>query len=357
MKKPIFLKVFGGYVVIILAFGALIALLSFGTIRRHYETTLAQELEYQGRALTPYVKPMIEEGRAADLDAFLKKIGKDIHSRVTAIDPQGRVLADTEKDPTQMENHRYRPEVMDALEGKIGTSTRYSMTVEDNMLYVGLPMEKDGRPLAVLRLSLFMKDIDILLGRLRTTIGRAVLLTALGALLLALLFSLHFTRPIRKLTGAARQVATGNFESHVVIRHKDEFRELGAAFNTMTAQVSKLFAEISQQKDELGCVVASMHEGLVVIDKDGKIAIANDEFKNFASEPKPEGKFHWEVIRKPSIQAFIERAMSSGGVLSEEIRIDDRPFLCTAGSAGAQGRFIVTFHDLTAVRKPGPPTV
>jgi len=351
MKKSIFLKVFGGYVVIILAISALIVLLSFATIRGHYQDTLAQELEYQGRILNVNVLPMIESGDTKGLDAFLKKIGKDIHARVTVIDAQGLVLADTEKDPAQMENHRYRPEVTEALEGKIGKSLRYSVTVEEKMLYVGLPIEKDGRILGVLRMSLFMKNIDILLHSLTMTIGRAVFITALGALLLALVFSLHFTRPIRKLTGAARQVAGGNFQTRVTILNKDEFKELGTAFNSMTGQVHRLFTEVSRQKEELIQMIASIREGLVVMAKDGKITLTNDSFKELIGEKTPEGKFHWEVIRRPKIQEFIERAMACGGLVTEEVRLDERYLLCTAGSLGPQGGLIITFHDLSDVKR------
>ena len=91
MKKPFFLKVFGGYVLIILALSALIALLSFASIRRHYESTLATELEYLGRALNTDIQPMVENAETQKLDAFLKQIGTVIHARVTVIDPQGIV--------------------------------------------------------------------------------------------------------------------------------------------------------------------------------------------------------------------------------------------------------------------------
>ena len=351
MKKPIFLKVFGGYAIIILAISILIVTLSFSTIRSHYEETLAQEMEYLGRAMNVNILSFVESGRTQDLDAFLKKLGKDIHARVTVIDPQGVVLADSEKNPGQMENHRYRPEVTEALEGKIGKSLRYSVTVEEKMLYVGLPLEKDARILGVLRLSLFMKNIDVLLHSLMTTIGRAVLIMAVGALLLALLFSLQITRPIKKLTGAARQVAAGNFGTRVAIRHKDEFKELGDAFNMMTDQVNQLFAEVSRQKEGLAHIIASIREGLVVLDKDGRLTLANDSFKELIAEHRPEEKFYWEVIRKPDIQEFIGRAMSSREPITEEVRLDDRYFLCTAGSLSPQGGIIITFHDLTDLKK------
>jgi two-component system phosphate regulon sensor histidine kinase PhoR len=153
------------------------------------------------------------------------------------------------------------------------------------------------------------------------------------------------------LTGAARQVAGGNFQTRVTILNKDEFKELGTAFNSMTGQVHRLFTEVSRQKEELIQMIASIREGLVVMAKDGKITLTNDSFKELIGEKTPEGKFHWEVIRRPKIQEFIERAMACGGLVTEEVRLDERYLLCTAGSLGPQGGLIITFHDLSDVKR------
>jgi len=233
MKKPVFFKVFGSYVVIILVISGVILVFSFSTIRRNYEETLALELENLGRALNARILSLLEKKEAQELDAFLKKIGTEIHARLTVIDAGGGVVADSEKDPGQMENHRYRPEVAQALEGKIGRSRRFIYTVEEKMLYVGLPLDQGSHRLGVVRLSLLMRDIDILQHSLRMTIGHAVVIMAAVSLILALLFSLQFTRPIRKLTKGSRQVAAGDFSFRLSFIRNDEFREVGEALNRM----------------------------------------------------------------------------------------------------------------------------
>lgn len=350
MKKTIFLKMFGGYVIIILVLSVLIPVFTFSKIRTHYEETLAQELLNLGRALNVNILPFVENGGAQELDAFVKKLGKEIHSRITIIDPEGRVLGDSEADPAQMENHRYRPEVVEALEGKIGRSLRFSYTVEQNMLYIGQPIESGGRIIGVTRLSLFMRNINVLIGSLRATLVRTAVIAAFGALALALLLSLHFVKPIRRLTKASQDVSRGQFGAKVAIRHKDEFRTLADAFNVMSDRIRFLFADVSGRKEEIDHIVASLEEGLLVLDRESRIVMANDSLKNIIGESQPEGKFVWEIIRRPKLLEFIGRMMSTSEPERIEIQIDDRRFLCAAAGLGARGGIVLTLHDVTPLK-------
>jgi len=303
-----------------------------------------------GRALAADVQAFLDQGRPDDMDAFLKKEAKDIHARVTVIDPSGTVLADSETDPRKMENHKYRPEVTEALEGRIGRSLRYSVTVEQKMLYVGLPLEKDGRIVGVLRLSLFLKNIDVLLGSLRTTIGRTIVLMLLAALGLALLLSLSVARPIRKLTHAAREIEAGKFGTRVALHAKDDFFELGEAFNLMTGRIEALFCDVSRQKESLANILASIDEGLLAVDADGRVTLANEAFRKLVDVAAPEGKFYWEVIRKPRLQEFIARLQDESKRLSAEVRVDERTLLCTGGALDDQGGVVLTLHDITDLK-------
>jgi len=338
---------FGGYIIIILVLSLLIPVFSFSKIRTHYQETLAQELLNLGRALNVSILPFVENGRAQELDALVKKLGKEIHSRITIIDPEGRVLGDSEANPARMENHRYRPEVAEALEGKIGRSLRFSYTVEQNMLYVGQPIESRGRILGVTRLSLLMKNIEVLLGSLRTTLVRTAVIAAIGALGLALLLSLHFVKPLRRLTKASEEVSQGQFGVKVAIRHKDEFRSLADAFNVMSDRIQQLFADVSEKKEEIVHIVSSLDEGLLVVDRESRVIMANDSLKKIIGESQPEGKFVWEIIRRPKLLEFIGRMMSSIEPGRIEIQVDDRRFLCAAAGLGARGGIVLTLHDVT----------
>jgi len=345
--KNVFFKIFGGFVLLILVLSGLFLVLSFSAIRNNYHKTTARELEILGREMSHEILAYLEKGESAELDGFLKRLGKEIQTRVTVIDSRGYVVADSEKDPRAMENHRYRPEVYQALEGHVGQSLRFSYTVEGEMLYVGLPLAKEGKIIAVLRLSLFLKDIRTLLLRTRAPIFRAVLVTAGLALIAAFLFSIHLTGPVKKLQAASRQIEAGHFETRVRIRNRDEFRELGESFNRMTEQISRLFTDLSVKNEELMNIIASTQEGLAVLDKEGKIILANDAFQKFFSEVSLEGKYIWEILRTSQIQEMISRVRDGKSSLRQECRFKDKSFSCTISYLSQQDRIMLIMNDLT----------
>ncbi len=83
---------------------------------------------------------------------------------------------------------------------------------------------------------------------------RTVVLSILGLLLLvsivSLLLAQVFTRPIGKLVGAVRQVAGGDYTVQVPVRSRDEFGDLGTAFNEMATSLRLKQDLIDQQQDE-----------------------------------------------------------------------------------------------------------
>ena len=58
------------------------------------------------------------------------------NNRITIIAGDGTVLADTQGDLAQAENHLDRPEVKEALAGGFGAQVRYSQTTGSDMIYV-----------------------------------------------------------------------------------------------------------------------------------------------------------------------------------------------------------------------------
>jgi two-component system phosphate regulon sensor histidine kinase PhoR len=351
MNRPIFLKVFGGYVLVILIVSGLILAFSFASIRAHFERAEARSLESLGRALLPNVEAFLEANDAAGLDAFLKKTGPRVGARLTVIDPDGVVKGDSEKDPASMENHRYRPEVQEAIAGKVGRSERFSYTVEARMLYVGLPIEKDGSIRAVLRQSLYLSQVETMLTGLQSSILRAALIMAVLALAAAAMFSLHLSGPIRRLADTARRVAAGDFGAQVHIRRRDEFRALGEKFNEMTDRLSSLITDVTRQREESSNIIASIREGLAVFDREGRLILANESFKALAGVSKPEGRYFWELVRSAGFQELVGRTRAERASRTDEFRIGEKSVLGTTSFLDLENGVVVVLHDLSAARR------
>jgi len=351
MKRSIFSKIFAGYFSIILILSFFIIIFSFRTIKNYYIETLSTDLKNLGVTLKIEIKPFIKNEKSRELDAFVKKLGRTVDTRITIIAPSGKVLADSEKDPKTMENHKTRPEVKKALNGSIGKSLRFSTTVKEEMLYVALPIKDGGELVGVVRTSLFLKDINNLLTSLKAKMLQIVLLVVFVSMLIALVFSRSLSRPIGQLASAAREVALENFNVRVSLKNNDELKELADSFNLMTEKIQTLFTDLSLKTDELNNIIASLREGFLVLNEAGKVIICNDSFKSIVENDAPEGKFWWEVIRVAGLGELIKRALEKKKNLVEEIAFGEKVFLCSITFIPSMNEISVVFHNITEIKR------
>jgi two-component system phosphate regulon sensor histidine kinase PhoR len=350
MKRSIFLKVFSSYVLLLFSLTALFLLFSFRTIKSHYLNILARDLENLSRGLDASILSLLEQNRLDELDAFSKRLGKEINTRLTVIDPEGIVLADSEKDPEKMENHKFRPEVYEALQGRSGHSLRYSSTVREEMLYVALPLEKEGRIIGAIRASLFIKDINVLLSALRTDIGRAVVIIMVLSVVVAFVFSRNLTQPIRDLAKEFGRVAGGDFDAKLSLRYRNEWRDVATSFNAMTEEIKTLFANLRSRKEELDNILGSMREGLLILGKNGKIVSSNESAKKIIGQDWLEGKFYWEVVRATSFAELVDKVRKEKRDCVGEVTLGEKYFLSSASFLPSQNQIIITLSDMTEMQ-------
>lgn len=352
MKTSIFSKIFTGYFLIISVLTTSILIFTFQTVKQQYLNTLTDNLQNLAITLNLKILPVLENDQRQyhELDNLIKKLSKDISTRITIVDAHGIVLADSERDPAAMENLGARPEIMDAMKGNIGKSLRLSTILKEEMLYVAIPVEKNGRILGVLRVSLFLRDIKSLLDDLKNNIIQAAGLVTFVSLLLALALSRGISNPVRRLAEASRRIAGGEFEVKVELKNRDELKILADSFNEMTSQIKNLFMELSFQKENLNSVISSIREGLVVLNREGRVVFCNDSFKSVTGHDEVEGRFYREVLSKPDFEELIKNVREEKGNVVKEMEISGRDYLCSATFMHYLQQVVVIFHDITEIR-------
>jgi len=351
MKKTLFLKIFVWQVIIVLSLCLLIPFFAFRTIRQHFINNQAQHLEKIAQTLRLKILPIADLEHREELESFVKDFGREIKTRITIVDSEGVVLADSEQDPKKMENHRYRPEIYQALQGKTGKSIRWSNTVRQDMLYVGLTLEKEGRIIGVLRVSLFLKDIQSLLTEMKKDIARAAIIILLLMVAIAFFISRGLSRPVKELIEASRKVASGDFSIRAYSKGKDELSDLAQSFNLMTDEIRELFGNLSRQKEELESILSSIQEGLLVLDKDGKVTLANQSFKKILQNDLIEGKYYWEAVMSSRFGDLITKTRMEKNNIQGEFNLNEKEYMCSATYLASPERIVVTVYDLTEARR------
>ncbi len=205
--------------------------------------------------------------------------------RITVIDADGRVLADSEVDPAIMDNHRNRPEIVDAASTGQGSSVRTSVSQQTDLLYMAKQTRVDGK-IYFVRLAVPLSTLSHELRLLYLTQG-LVTLTAIGlAASLCYYFASRHTAPVRELAGFAQALARGEMGRRLMPGGVGEIGTLTSSLNTMADSLSGLVAQLAKERGELLAIVGSMNEGVIATDPRQRIVLVNDKAAELLDFPR-----------------------------------------------------------------------
>ena len=294
------------------------------------------------------------------LEDLCRDLGRGAEARLTVVDPAGRVLCDSEKEPGSLENHGGRPEIRAALEGRTGTAMRFSSTLEEDLLYVAVPFPyREGR--GAVRFAVSVASLRAAQGGLR----RDLVLGALAALALVVLVSAVLARrlaaPLRELRHGAARFAAGEFSRPLPVPAFDEFAVVAEEMNRMARQLDERIGSEVRQRQELAAVLSSMVEGVLAFDRDANLLNFNSAAARLLAI-RPEqvrGRSIQEAIRNPELQEFVAQTLSSAAVQEREIATFDEAgerFLQAHGTgltdaAGSRFGALIVLNDVTRIRR------
>ena len=351
MKKTIFIRTFSSYIAMSLAVSLLIFIFTIRIVDRQYSKTIRRDQNRLAVSLGRDILTLVDRGEQNGLDDFIKQTGKQIGTRITVIAPDGSVLADSETDPRTMENHGDRPEVYRALRGAEGEYTRFSFTLQRRMHYYALPLVRNNNTVAVVRLSVYSKEFTQVLDEVRRKLILVILPLLLFSFLLSFFISRNLTDPIRQLIRASEKAGAGDLDVRVHSSRNDEIKTLVDSFNQMVAKQKGLLADLRRNQQEMHTIITSISDGLAVLDRDGRILLYNEGFRNIADRDNMEGKFYWEVLRDSGSNAILKKAMEQKTASSGEVEIHGRVFFNRFDFLLPTETVVVTFHDVSELKK------
>jgi len=239
-KKKLFWYLFPSYLLIILF------LLLFTSLNTSYDFKkfYFKEVEDNQKTLISLYKDNFEnylyKNNMQKLNELVKNIDEKASVRVTIINTSGQVINDSREDISLMENHKNRPEVIKALNGKTSSTIRFSNTLNQYMIYVASPLYNSGKIEGVIRTSVAIKLLQHNLNILYKKLLEAGLITSLIAIFIGYLFSKRIQKPLLELQESALKFAEGDFLTPVPIHPIKEMGALAESMNIMVAKLKQL---------------------------------------------------------------------------------------------------------------------
>ncbi len=356
MKKMLFRRILLSYLIIATLLFLSLELYLSRVIKDDYISKLEDSLIIQARLIAD----QIPSSYADNLDSFCKTFREKTGARVTIMDDAGKVLGDSDEPSEKMENHANRPEIKDAEISDVGSSIRRSKTVQKELLYLAVAINK-GSGKKFLRLSVPLHDVETAINRIRVRIIIASLSALFIAVLIGLIQTRRITKSIEEIADFSKEVAAGNFKSRLFLKEKGELGELGKNISNMAQELNRRLKQSEDEKRKIEAILRNMSDGLILTDTRGSIILSNSAALNlFGIASNVEGKTVMETLRNAELMEIIDNVVQSGDGASREITIS-RPrelYLMAAATpfysshpVGELSGVVLTFHDITRLKK------
>jgi len=352
MKGRLFFKIFGTYLAIaVLAIG-IVGFLAGNQIRVKLEAQVENELMAYARIVDLY--PMKE------IQARVGEIARIAHARVTVIDRDGRIVAETDRDASMLGSHLERPEIQEARVRGRGTATRYSQTQREEMMYVALPIPKDQEIVGYIRLARPLVEVRKSIEEFTGILIRSFLILLISSAVVAFLFSRKLTSPIRDMEQLTEKLRKGEQPGSLMIRSSDEIGMLAQNINYMMEELQRRIAALQEEKAKVEAAFSSALDGVLILNRDGRIETRNQGMGSILGDRYGDimGKTPLEAFRNLDLQRALDRYGRDHRPVTQEIELgeEERAVLDLSitpvkGYADAEEKTMLVFHDVTHLKK------
>ena len=355
-SRSIYWKITIPFILIIVAGMTLLGLYTAKSTRNIEINRLESQLHNEAKLVADISRAAFTGPESSgNFDSIAKTIGKEISSRIPLIATNGTVLGDTDQDPSTMENHSTRPEVIAALSSGSGQAIRYSATLHENMMYVAVPVTGQGQTLGISRVALPLTAVESSINSLVLTIIAAIVIVTLLVVTAAAVIAAVIIRPVRRMTRAAEGIAAGRLGEQIAVRGNDEIGRLGRAFNEMSASLKGTLETNETERNKLATILSSLTDGVIMTDQERIVLLANPaaerlfSFKAAAETKRPliEAVHDHEIddLAKKSLKTRTEQSTQLDSPGSRFLRVIAIPV-----AAGGSSSVLVLLQDLTELR-------
>jgi two-component system sensor histidine kinase ResE len=275
MFRSIFWRLVASQVVVALFAVAAAGVLSYRLFRNHYMAAEEEELIRIGRELGDLAAPVLTDSqRRGQVATIARTAGVAVDGRVCIFGATAQDLLAASGDE-RTDQIGDAPAVYSRFAGHVRVERTSAKCEPRQNLTVMVPVNSAQGPVGSVIVRAPVAGTEAILGQVR----HLSLLTALGAGAAAFLLSMVVSRtiasPLRRISRASASIGDGQFATRVDPVPAGEVGELAATVNHMAERLQGLFEELSEEKANLEGVLGGMAEGVIAIDREGRVTFAN----------------------------------------------------------------------------------
>ncbi len=174
----------------------------------------------------------------SDFDRFVTQASDKTFLRVTVIDEKGEVIAESDANKNQMENHSGRIEIMEAMREPYGVAIRYSNTVKTDFIYVARKIITPQRTFYI-RLAMSLDNVMSHFYALWIQLVGAFGILIVAALFIAYNISKKTRYDISQITDYLDEISVKNYHAVLKPQYFREFLQISILLKNLVKKLDK----------------------------------------------------------------------------------------------------------------------
>jgi len=205
-----------------------------------------------------------------DFDKLATEIKNKLGLRLTIIAEDGSIIAESHKDKSKMENHRYRDEIMQARKDGYGDKIRHSNTLDKTLLYVVKKVDFNHTTL-YLRLAKEIKGIQAQIANLGLKIFAVILLFLFTLLFATYKIHKELEYEVNKIVQFLKSLTKNKKSTYIKSDYSEEFSYI----TNLLTKVAQIIVKKEKKKSKFTQKLQEANQ-----QKDDIISAISHEFKN-----------------------------------------------------------------------------
>ncbi|WP_375179090.1 sensor histidine kinase [Enterococcus rotai] len=290
---------------------------------------LSQQEEYlqkKGTLILDQLSPnlFLTQHFSEQEEKLIEHYSTDKNERLTLMTAKGDIFYDS-IDPALHESRSNRPEIKAVLSGAdFGSALRKSATLKQELLYLALPVDKNGERIGIIRMSeetaQFSNSIQSFRRYILFTFGLLFLIITAFVFLL-----LHQkNEPLVTVLPVLKKIVKYPDEARSIIQDSPEWNELYQTVNLLSQQMSQTYLAYTSTDEQFHALLDELMIGVFIIDVDGKLQLINPKMIDILMiENSDVGKNYFDVIKEPALIHLIHQVITEKSSVHQEIKLTE----------------------------------
>lgn len=279
------------------------------------------------------------------------------NERITLLDSNGKVLFDT-TDQSLDQSRDDRPEIKAVLNGgTLGTSLRMSTTLNEELLYVALPIKVNGQLEAIIRIAEPTSGFLPRTENFRRWVFFFFLIFFI--VLTSMIYYLAYQRnqPLKTVLPVLKKMVNNPDKTEIIMQTSDQWEELYQTINELSEQMSKMYRAYTTTEEQLYSLLNELMIGVFLIDSESRLRLLNPKMQNHlgVSHFRPNERYT-EIIQEPKLIQLIHQVTPTEPLVHKEITNSEGQqtldiSLRYFNSSEETGQILGVAYDLTKIRR------